>query len=180
MDYFPYKCDVLSIFSTQIDPNKWATIYDDHFQSAMLEEVHPSSGFGEDIVHISHERNDIRQEQVVPEDGVVDKGCGEPKEDEPPQAWQIEPHMMELNQEEVEQIPNVSRCPLIDDSLVPKDEEIGLDHNEGSLHEMLKGRRFLNCESFRTSLRKISMYKNFELKWVKWSSRVFSARCGDL
>ena len=65
------------------------------------------------------------------------------------------------------------------DTLVPDSLVMGDDQNINSMHEMWKGRKFSNRDSFREALAKAAMYDNFAMKRLRTSPTEVTARCSE-
>ena len=65
------------------------------------------------------------------------------------------------------------------DTLIPDLEHTDDEHVENSQHDMWKGRQFPDRDSFRETLAKFAMHKNFAIKPLQTSKTEVTARCAD-
>ncbi|XXG46448.1 hypothetical protein AAC387_Pa02g1294 [Persea americana] len=78
-----------------------------------------------------------------------------------------QPEMAYVPQEIIGEPCNTTLNLNLVDTLVPDSLVMGDDQNINSMHEMWKGRKFSNRDSFREALAKATMYDNFAMKRLK-------------
>ncbi|XXG63250.1 hypothetical protein AAC387_Pa05g1485 [Persea americana] len=80
-----------------------------------------------------------------------------------------QPEIASIRQEIIGKPCNATLNLNIVDTLVPDSLVLGYDHNINSMHEMWKGRKFSNRDSFREALAKATMYNKFAMKRLRTS-----------
>ena len=90
-----------------------------------------------------------------------------------------QPEMAYVPQEIIGEPCNTTLNLNLVDTLVPDSLVMGDDQNINSMHEMWKGRKFSNCDSFKETLAKAAMYNNFAMKRLRTSPTEVTTRCSE-